>query len=53
MAELGHSRLGGASCRSSNVRDAPLATIGPKKAACRDGPLTEVSGLLDHIVGDT
>jgi hypothetical protein len=32
------SRLGGASCRSSHVRNAPLATVGPKKAACRDGP---------------
>ena len=29
---------GGASCRSSNVRNAPLATVGPKKAACRNGP---------------
>jgi hypothetical protein len=26
---------GGASCRSSHVRNAPLATVGPKKAACR------------------
>ena len=34
----GHERLGGANCRSSNVRNAPLATVGPKKAACRDGP---------------
>src|SRR4029077_5621286 len=25
-----HSRQGGASCRSSDVRDAPLATVGPK-----------------------
>ena len=32
---LGHERLGGASCRSSNVRNAPLATVGPKKAAYR------------------
>ena len=30
-----HARLGGASCRSSHVRNAPLATVGPKKAACR------------------
>ena len=36
--EMGQSRLGGASCRSSHVRNAPLATVGPKKAACRDGP---------------
>ena len=35
------SRLGGASCRSSHVRYAPLATLGPKKAACRDGPTTD------------
>jgi hypothetical protein len=39
MAEMGQSRLRGASCRSSHVRNAPLATVGPKKAACRDGPL--------------
>jgi hypothetical protein len=37
MSLVGHERLGGASCRSSNVRNAPLATVGPKKAACRDG----------------
>jgi hypothetical protein len=35
MAEMGHERLGGASCKSSHVRNAPLATVGPKKAACR------------------
>jgi hypothetical protein len=35
MAEMGHSQLGGASCRSSHVRNAPLATVGLKKAACR------------------
>ncbi len=40
-AEMGHSRQGGASCRSSHVRNAPLATVGPKKAACRDGPTTD------------
>jgi hypothetical protein len=34
---LGQSRLGGASCRSSHVRNAPLATLGLKKAACREG----------------
>jgi hypothetical protein len=38
MSEKGHERLGGASCRSSNVRNAPLATVGLKKAACREGP---------------
>jgi hypothetical protein len=35
MTELGHSRLGEASWRSSHVRNAPLATVGPKKAARR------------------
>ena len=25
MAEMGHERLGGASCRSSNVRNAPVS----------------------------
>ena len=44
MTEMGHSRLGGASWRSSHVRNAPLATVGPKKAACRDGPVG-VGGL--------
>ena len=38
MSARGQSRLGGASCRFSHVRNAPLATVGPKKAACRDGP---------------
>ena len=33
---------GGASCRSSHVRNAPLATLGPIKAACREAPTTEV-----------
>ena len=37
------SRLGGASCRSSHVRNAPLATVGPKKAACRKGPRTDIA----------
>ena len=37
---MGHSRLGGASWRSGHVRNAPLATVGPKKAACRDGPMS-------------
>jgi len=36
-----HSRLGGASWRSSHVRNAPLSTVGPKKAACRDGPIPD------------
>ena len=30
-----YRELGGASCRSSHVRNAPLATVGLKKAACR------------------
>src|ERR1700720_1719513 len=40
MSLMGHSRRRGASCRSGHVRNAPLATVGPKKAACRewDGP---------------
>ena len=41
MSGWGQSRLSGASCRSSNVRNAPLAT-GPKKAACRDGPTADL-----------
>ena len=44
-----HERLGGASCRSSHVRNAPLATVGPKKAACRDGPKGD---LFDQVVRD-
>jgi hypothetical protein len=31
----------GASCRSSRVRNAPLATVGARKAACREGPLRD------------
>jgi hypothetical protein len=27
--------MGGASCRFIHVRKTPLATVGPKKAACR------------------
>jgi hypothetical protein len=53
MSQLGQSRQAGASCRSSHVRNAPLATVGLKKAACRDGPLTEVTGsFFDDVVGD-
>src|SRR4029077_9746975 len=33
--------MGGASCRSSHVCNARLATVGPKKAACRDGPSSD------------
>jgi hypothetical protein len=42
---LGHERLGGASCRSSNVRNAPLATVGLKKTACREGPRTDIGWI--------
>jgi hypothetical protein len=31
MSPLGQSRLGEASCKSSHVRNAPLATVGPKR----------------------
>jgi hypothetical protein len=49
----GSIATGRASCRSSNVRNAPLATVGPKKAACREGPLAEVTGsFFDDVVGD-
>jgi hypothetical protein len=39
MTAWGQSQQGGASCRSSHVRNAPLATVDLKKAACRDGPI--------------
>jgi hypothetical protein len=45
MSERGQSRLGGASCRSSHVRNAPLTTVGPKKAACRNGPQADIPNL--------
>ena len=45
MPDMDHSRLGGASWRSSHVRDPPLATVGPKKAACRDGPNGDIPPL--------
>jgi hypothetical protein len=45
MSERGQSRLGGASCRSSHVRNAPLTTVGPKKAACRNGPQAAIPNL--------
>ena len=31
MSEKGQARQGGASCRSSHVRNAPLATVAPKR----------------------
>jgi hypothetical protein len=42
MSAFGQSRQGGASCRSSHVRSSPLATVVPKKAACRDGPIRDI-----------
>jgi hypothetical protein len=45
----GHERLGGASCRSSNVRNAPLATVGLKKAACREGPTTDMLASVSQL----
>jgi hypothetical protein len=53
MTELGQSRLAGASCRSSHVRNAPLATVGAKKAACRTGPITEVIPTHDGLPDST
>ena len=48
---LGQSRQGGASCRSSHVRNAPLATVDPNKAACRNGPIGDIAVFLfDHLV---
>ena len=46
---MGHSRLGEASWRSSNVRNAPLATVGLKKAACREGPERDLGGAIAHL----
>jgi putative tryptophan/tyrosine transport system substrate-binding protein len=32
--------------------NAPLATVGPKKAACRDGPIADIGIVLfDHLIG--
>jgi hypothetical protein len=53
MSLMGHSRLGEASWRSNHVRNAPLATVGPKKAACRDGPIaTFPLSALRRALGD-
>ena len=41
---------GRASCRSSHVRNAPLATVDPKKAGCRDGPQPEITQLFNHEI---
>ena len=48
MSVQGQSRLGGASWRFSHVRNAPLATVGPKKAACRDGPQNETARAVER-----
>jgi len=48
MSDRGHERLGGVSCRSSHVRNPPLATVGPKKVACRDGPEGDIPGRSEH-----
>jgi hypothetical protein len=42
MSEMGHSRPGPPSGRSGHVRNAPLATVGPKRAACRDVPGADI-----------
>ena len=46
----------GCGYRSSHVGCAPLAMVGAKKAACRDGPISAArtrskSNLLDQLVG--
>jgi hypothetical protein len=38
--------LGGASYWASHVRNAPLATVGPKKTACRDGPAADMTASI-------
>jgi hypothetical protein len=47
MSQMGHSRLGSAGRRCSNVRYAPKATVGHQNAIGRDGPKTEVGLCLD------
>jgi hypothetical protein len=37
--------------KSLHVRNAPLATVGPKRAACREGPKCDITSLVDHLVG--
>jgi hypothetical protein len=42
----------GQAAGSSQVRNAPFATVGPKKAACREGPGGDIANkVLDHLVG--
>jgi hypothetical protein len=59
---VGHSRPGWASCGSSRVCNASLATVGHRRATCRDGPQPDSCGAtklfhrwratsLDHFVG--
>jgi hypothetical protein len=51
MSETGHERPGGSSSRYTHVRYAPLATVGLKKAACRDGPiLLKNSSVATQVV---
>jgi hypothetical protein len=47
---VGHS--GPAGRRSGHVRYAPKATVGHQNAIGRDGPIADIAGLLDHLVGD-
>ena len=49
--KLGQSLQIVAHRKSLHVRNAPLATVGPKKAACRDGPISDIAPLFDHLVG--
>ena len=35
--------------RPASVRNAPLATVGPKKAACRDGPMSDIAASYSII----
>jgi hypothetical protein len=43
---LGHSLQIVARRKSLHVRCSPKATVGPKKAACRDGPRPDSRGCL-------
>ena len=39
---VGSIAIGAASCRSSHVRNAPLATVGQEKATCREEPQADM-----------